>query len=1493
MRPPAPAGCSVATGFESIDRALATDRHRRNGVWPRPEVVLVMSESDPTPRSERPRRWGIVSDPSASARPAPSSDETDILRVAPPSAPVATGSGSKSSADRDDPVEPTALPNLGEKIDEFRLVESIGAGGMGAVFRAIDVGLDRQVALKILPPEQAVDPEVVRRYHQEGRAAARLDHENIARVYTIGDDGRYHYIAFEYIEGVTIRQKVLRDGPLVVADAIHFTLQIAHALIHAAEREVVHRDIKPSNIIITPAGRAKLVDMGLARQFERRGGADLTQTGMTLGTFDYISPEQARDPRDVDIRGDLYSLGCTLFHMLSGRPPFPEGTVLQKLLQHREDTPPDIRRLNPGVPDALAAILVKLLVKERDHRYQTPEHLARDLGAITTSRARALPSITPNSTPNWARHLFWGGPGLIFLLVLGGMVWWGDGPSGPNAPLGFRPPRVEPSGPILPSFRPGPASLPAKIAPVPLAEPIPPREVAVSPTDDLAEILAKAPPKSTIVLAERGPYELGRDHLIRLDERDLTIRAEVGVRPVIQLGRELGSPAAVSSMVAGSPTTAALVDIRGGRVTFDGIDFVVDASSFELAFGGERTAPSGPRILAAIVAEDAEVVVRRCSFRRVGAVGSNSSASLNSGLASNWKQAAIRLHATNRVASARLDDVASLVVDASDFDGHQIALWTLGPVDVSIRDVAFGPTLADQAAIWSEASESSATLSEFRLEHVNGLLGAGPMFRFSGTLPRVLARHSVFGSVPSMVEPAPSTTLVAIDTPDRLDWRGADNIYARVAVYLRPGGSRPQAPIRNFNTWADEPAAFRESGSGSFDGFLWERLPPTSQSLANAMESPRSFRLTLPRSVVHHPGARWGPSGPLPQPVWLTTSGAANRVIPPELPGVADRPANSLVLPSPPIPTARRPSGSGAEARDDSPDEMPTGLTPMPTDPDPPEATPASVLGRDPTAASIRMRSSGSPPLRPLVAGVVESTAIRSTAQFLDALKRDEAGSRNLIIAADAQFDLPSFRLPGSSFWTIRGERGPTRPRIRFRGDSPPVVETSGWSAWAVLRSGGLRLEGIDLILPASTALAPSREVSPALPWAAFAIRPGTADLVLSDCTVTIEGNEPQSVVVAVLPGDPSSVASRFDELLASPFQALAPTETRVRINDSLLRSAGSLIDVAPGRSVAVDLDNAVVASGGVMIRGHGSEEGRSPGSLRASLRRTTTRPAGGLIHLDTDRDHPNLPIASIQASDTIVAHTDPETPLIRVDGQGRPRLAPEPRELARAGGRLPPDQHLPPRRDQSPRHRSQPGQPRRLGSYPWPGGRASHSRRSRLPRRVEAGSTRLDHPPRRPSTSPRKPRGRRRDRSRPPPHPRPTARVGSALIASVQQNPRRIAGRGDFGRPAIPERRLGAPMASGSAIGKEGQAALASSLEPVPFSWFSAGCQNPLPRPGPSSQNHHSPTRLATVSRMLRVAVGRDEVAAWGWLDRRVNRVISGWQPIRIGCLPPTPWLT
>ncbi|MEZ6118462.1 MAG: serine/threonine-protein kinase [Pirellulaceae bacterium] len=265
---------------------------------------------------------------------------------------------------------------VGTRLAHFELVEFVGGGGMGAVFRANDTLLNRDVAVKVLSRDQGSDEETVRRFRNEAQSAARLDHDNIARVYFVGEDDGWYFIVFEFINGINLRDLVERDGPLSLQDAYSFTLQITEALDHAANRSVVHRDIKPSNVLVTASGKAKLVDMGLARLHQvSQSTNDLTASGMTLGTFDYISPEQARDPRLADTRSDIYSLGCTLFYMLTGRPPFPEGTVLQKLLSHSSEAPPDPTQWRPDLPAAFGKILKRMLAKDPANRYAHPREL--------------------------------------------------------------------------------------------------------------------------------------------------------------------------------------------------------------------------------------------------------------------------------------------------------------------------------------------------------------------------------------------------------------------------------------------------------------------------------------------------------------------------------------------------------------------------------------------------------------------------------------------------------------------------------------------------------------------------------------------------------------------------------------------------------------------------------------------------------------------------------------------------------------------------------------------------------------------------------------------------------------------------------------------------------------------------------------------------------------------------------------------------------------
>ncbi|MBM3999220.1 MAG: hypothetical protein FJ297_06720 [Planctomycetes bacterium] len=324
---------------------------------------------------------------------------------------------------------------IGEQLGHFVLDEFVGGGGMGAVFRATDTELGRHVAVKILSGA-ANDEDTLRRFKNEAQSAARLDHKNIARVYYVGADKGWHYIVFEFIQGTNLRDLVRQQGPLPVHEAIQFTLQVAEALEHAASRSVVHRDIKPSNVLVQHDGTVKLVDMGLARLHQVDATHDLTASGVTLGTFDYISPEQAREPRDADARSDMYSLGCTLFYMLTGHPPFPQGTVLQKLLSHSSEPPPDPRDARPDLGDDVADVVHRLLEKDPSDRYQTPTELIIHLLRIAENRGLSFPFAVPHPAPDspspriarLARHVPWLIPTAALLAIAGLVDRW----SGPR-----------------------------------------------------------------------------------------------------------------------------------------------------------------------------------------------------------------------------------------------------------------------------------------------------------------------------------------------------------------------------------------------------------------------------------------------------------------------------------------------------------------------------------------------------------------------------------------------------------------------------------------------------------------------------------------------------------------------------------------------------------------------------------------------------------------------------------------------------------------------------------------------------------------------------------------------------------------------------------------------------------------------------------------------------------------------------------------------------
>ncbi len=273
---------------------------------------------------------------------------------------------------------------FGMRIAEFVLEHNIGVGGMGAVFKAHDTRLSRKVALKVLSPRVSTDLKLVRRFHNEARATARLSHDNIARVFSSGETLGVHFIAYELIDGTNLRDLINERTTIKSGETLNYALQIAMALNHTSSRGVVHRDIKPSNIIITKDSRARVVDLGLARRDGDDSVADLTVAGSTLGTFDYISPEQAQDPRKVDVRSDIYSLGCTMFHMLTGQAPYQDGTALQKLLDHKGKDAPAPHEVNRKVPRELSAVVRRMMASEPGERYQTPALLVEDLMAVAS-----------------------------------------------------------------------------------------------------------------------------------------------------------------------------------------------------------------------------------------------------------------------------------------------------------------------------------------------------------------------------------------------------------------------------------------------------------------------------------------------------------------------------------------------------------------------------------------------------------------------------------------------------------------------------------------------------------------------------------------------------------------------------------------------------------------------------------------------------------------------------------------------------------------------------------------------------------------------------------------------------------------------------------------------------------------------------------------------------------------------------------------------------
>ena len=265
----------------------------------------------------------------------------------------------------------------GFQIDKYVLLNLLGRGGMGRVFLAKDNRLNRMVALKLLSQERMNNPRAIARFRREAKVGAQLQHENLVRVYDEGESAGVLYLVMEHIDGKNVGQLIGDLGKIPWPNAARLARQVASGLEHARLKGLIHRDVNPCNILVTHDGTAKLTDLGLA--IDLNDLDNVTREGATVGTFDYVSPEQAKNSRSVDTRADLYSLGCTLFHMIAGRVPFPMASLPEKLYAHQLHDPELLTTLVPEVPEGLAEVVRRLMRKLPEDRYQTPAEVAQAL----------------------------------------------------------------------------------------------------------------------------------------------------------------------------------------------------------------------------------------------------------------------------------------------------------------------------------------------------------------------------------------------------------------------------------------------------------------------------------------------------------------------------------------------------------------------------------------------------------------------------------------------------------------------------------------------------------------------------------------------------------------------------------------------------------------------------------------------------------------------------------------------------------------------------------------------------------------------------------------------------------------------------------------------------------------------------------------------------------------------------------------------------------
>lgn len=286
-----------------------------------------------------------------------------------------------------------ALPD-DKAFGEYVLLERLDESGGGRIYKAKHRTLRRVVALKMLAPELTDTPARVERFHRKVKILARLSHPNLVAAYDAGVRGGVHYLAMEYVDGQDLARLLKRHGPLPPGHAVSYVVQAAAGIGHAHRHGIYHRNVKPGNLMVTRQGVVKVIGLGLARidlealPEDMSMGPELTAPGEVMGTPDYMAPEQGLDSSRADHRADIYALGCTLFALLTGRPPYPEKSPIKKILAHRDHPIPSLYASRPDVPAALDAVFRKMLAKRPEDRQQSMDEVTAELGACHSAEPR-------------------------------------------------------------------------------------------------------------------------------------------------------------------------------------------------------------------------------------------------------------------------------------------------------------------------------------------------------------------------------------------------------------------------------------------------------------------------------------------------------------------------------------------------------------------------------------------------------------------------------------------------------------------------------------------------------------------------------------------------------------------------------------------------------------------------------------------------------------------------------------------------------------------------------------------------------------------------------------------------------------------------------------------------------------------------------------------------------------------------------------------------